>query len=323
MSGERGFLVSFMRVESVARRLENGGRAVNSQTPTSCGTLAAEKISANVSDVQLEDHLGDIIRKARKMSDVSAATAARIAGLAGNELATLEDSGQCEAKINFAALAAIIGLDAKKLEGIANGWLPIPRDMEQWSKLRVFTTAGEGLTVNCFLIWDETTRDAAIFDTGIHGRKTLDCLAENQLQLRHIFITHSHWDHIEALPQFRAAFPAAEIHSAIQAAPKKQRLQPDEKFTLGRLQISYRDTPGHAEDGVTYLIGGWPGTSPTIAIVGDTILAGSMCNGNGQWALAKEKISEHILTLPANTLLCPGHGPVTTVAEELAHNPFF
>jgi glyoxylase-like metal-dependent hydrolase (beta-lactamase superfamily II) len=195
--------------------------------------------------------------------------------------------------------------------------------LNQWSELRVFNTAGEGETVNSFLIWDETTRDAAIFDTGIDAQPMLDCIAENQLTLRHIFITHSHWDHIEALPKFRAAFPAAEIHSAIQAAPKSQRLQPEEKFALGSLQISYRETPGHAEDGVTYLIEGWPNTATTVAIVGDTILAGSMCNGNGQWALAKEKISEHILSLPANTLLCPGHGPVTTVAEELAHNPFF
>lgn len=273
--------------------------------------------------MQLEDHLGDIIRKARTMSSVSAASAARIAGLTDSELAALEDSGQCAKEINFPALATIVGLDAKKLEVIASGWLPEPRDLNQWSELRVFTTAGDGLTVNCFLIWDEATRAAALFDTGIDAQPVLDCIAENKLELRHIFITHSHWDHIEALPKIRATFPSAQIHSAIKGAPKIQQLQPDAKFALGSLQISHRETPGHADDGVTYLISGWPETATTVAIVGDTILAGSMCNGNGQWALAKEKIMAEILTLPASTLLCPGHGPVTTVAEEQAHNPFF
>ena len=53
------------------------------------------------------------------------------------------------------------------------------------------------------------------------------------------------------------------------------------------------------------------------------LFAGSMGNGNGAWDLARQTVREQILTLPAETLLCPGHGPLTTVAEEKAHNPFF
>ena len=273
--------------------------------------------------MQLEDHLGDILRKARKMSGVAAAAAATATGISENELAALEDSGQCAQKINFSALAALIGLDAKKFQGIANGWLPAADDLHRWQNLRVFTTADDDMTVNCFLIWDIAARAAALFDTGMDAKSALACLAENKLELRHIFITHSHWDHVAALPQFRAAFPAAQIHSAIQAAPKGQQLQPGESFLLGNLQITHRPTPGHADDGVTYFIAGWPENPPRVAIVGDTILAGSMCNGNGQWELALKKIREEILTLPGETLLCPGHGPVTTVVQEMKHNPFF
>ncbi len=304
---------------ATCRRTPNKDAAANASSPA----LAAEKKFANVSGVQLEDHLGDIIRKARKMSSVSATAAAHAADISENELATLEDSGQCAKKINFTALATIVGLDAKKLEGIANGWLPTAPDLNQWQNLRVFTTAGDGLTVNCYLIWDEATHEAALFDTGLDAQPVLDCIAENKLALRHIFITHSHWDHIEALPKFRAAFPSAQIHSAIKGAPKSQQLQASENYSLGSLRITHVATPGHAEDGVTYFIDGWPGNLPRVAIVGDTILAGSMCNGNGQWALAKEKILEEILPLSANTLLCAGHGPVTTVAQEKAHNSFF
>jgi glyoxylase-like metal-dependent hydrolase (beta-lactamase superfamily II) len=312
-----------MRVESVVRRLEKDRHAVNSRAENRRLALAAGIFFGMVSSVQLEDHLGDIIRKARNMSNVSAASGARIAGLTESGLAALEDSGQCPKNINLTALATIIGLDVKKLEGIANGWLPAATDLNQWQNLRAFTTAGEGMTVNCYLIWDEATRKAALFDTGMDAQPVLNCIAENKLSLRHIFITHSHWDHIEALPKFRAAFPSAQIHSAIKGAPKSQQLQSGENFSLGSLQITHRETPGHAEDGVTYFIDDWPGNPPRVAIVGDTILAGSMCNGNGQWALAKEKIIEEILTQPAATLLCAGHGPVTTVAQEKTHNPFF
>jgi len=60
-----------------------------------------------------------------------------------------------------------------------------------------------------------------------------------------------------------------------------------------------------------------------VAIAGDAIFAGSMGNGNGQWDLAKQKVREQILSLPEDTLICAGHGPVTTVGEEKKHNPFF
>jgi glyoxylase-like metal-dependent hydrolase (beta-lactamase superfamily II) len=273
--------------------------------------------------MNLEDHLGDIIRKARAMSGVSAASAAIAAGLSEAELSALEESGKAAKKINFHELAPLIGLDAAKLEGIANGWLPTPKDLGVWRELRVFTTAGDGLTVNCYLVWDEVTRDAALFDTGLDAKPVLNCISAEQLQLRHIFITHSHWDHVEALPQFREAFPKVRIHTSSKNAPVDQRNKSSEIVHLGGLRVTHRETPGHAEDGITYLVGNWSEDAPHVAIVGDAIFAGSMGNGNGAWDLARQKVREQILTLPADALICPGHGPLTTVAEEKAHNPFF
>jgi hydroxyacylglutathione hydrolase len=57
--------------------------------------------------------------------------------------------------------------------------------------------------------------------------------------------------------------------------------------------------------------------------VGDAIFAGSMGGAPEHGALAKQKVRDQSLSLPADTLLCPGHGPLTTVAEEKASNPFF
>jgi hydroxyacylglutathione hydrolase len=273
--------------------------------------------------VNLEDHLGDIIRKARTMSSVSTSAAASAAGISEAELASLEDSGRTAAKINLARLAPLIGLHPAKLEAIANAWLPSQNDLSRWREIRVFSSSGEGLSVNCYLVWDEVTREAALFDTGLDANPILGCIAENQLQLRHVFITHSHWDHVEALPKIREAWPKARLHSGSKNAPVDQRNKRSEIVHLGGLRVTHRETPGHAEDGVTYIVGNWQEDAPHVAIVGDTIFAGSMGNGNGRWDLAKQKIRELILSLPADTLLCPGHGPLTTVAEEREHNPFF
>jgi len=273
--------------------------------------------------MNLEDHLGDIICKARAMNNVSASAAASAAGISESELSALEESGRAATKINFDALGKILGLNPQKLEVVANGWKPSEKDLSQWRELRVFTTSGEGLSVNCYLVWDEVQRDAALFDTGLDAKPILDCIAENQLQLRHVFITHSHWDHVEVLGKIREAFPKAKIHSGSKSAPVDQRNKTAEIIHLGGLRVTHRETPGHAEDGVTYLVGNWQEDAPHVAIVGDTIFAGSMGKGNQSWDLARQKVREQILSLPAETLLCSGHGPLTTVAEEKANNPFF
>lgn len=274
--------------------------------------------------MNLEDHLGDIIRKARAMSNVSAAAASSAAGISESQLSALEETGHAAGlKINFAALGKTIGLNPQKLEGIAKGWLPSPKDLTVWRELRVFTTAGDGLTVNSYLVWDEVNRDAALFDTGLDAAPILKCIEENHLTLRHVFITHSHWDHVEALPKIREAWPKVKLHSGSKNAPVDQRNKSSEIIHLGGLRVTHRETPGHAEDGVTYLVGNWQDDAPHVAIVGDTIFAGSMGRGNDSWDIARQKVREQILSLPPETLLCPGHGPMATVAEEREHNPFF
>jgi hydroxyacylglutathione hydrolase len=273
--------------------------------------------------MNLEDHLGDIIRKGRAAAKVSAEAAAGAAGLTATELAALEESGNVTKKPNFAALGALISLNPGKLEAIANGWVPSEKDLSLWLELRMITTTNNGITVNCYLVWDEVSREATLFDTGWNAEPILALIAENQLQLKHIFLTHTHEDHIAALGAIREKFPKVRLHSGSKHAPPEQRIRGNDFVHLGSLRITNRDTPGHAEEGVTYVVGNWPEDAPHVAIVGDAIFAGSMGTGNQSWDLAKQKIREQIFSLPADTLLCPGHGPVTTVAEEKAHNPFF
>jgi glyoxylase-like metal-dependent hydrolase (beta-lactamase superfamily II) len=273
--------------------------------------------------MNLEDHAGDIVRKARAMSGVSAEVAARAAGVAEAELAAFEETGQAPAKMDFSALAQTVGLHPGKLEGIAKGWLPAARDLGLWRELRVVATVREGMAVNCCLVWDEVSREAALFDTGWDAEPLFQIIKKDELQPRHLFITHGHADHVAALAAVRQRFPKIRIHSGSRSAPVDQRIQGNAFIHLGSLRVTNRDTPGHAEDGTTYVIGNWPEDAPHVAIVGDALFAGSIGRGNQSWDLARLKVREQILSLPPDTLVCPGHGPVTTVAEEKAHNPFF
>ncbi|MGA2865588.1 MAG: MBL fold metallo-hydrolase [Verrucomicrobiota bacterium] len=273
--------------------------------------------------MNLEDHVGDIIRKARAMSRVSAEAAARAAGLTAAELAGLEETGQPVRRPNFKALAGLLGLHPAKLEAVADGWTPCAKDLGLWRELRCVTTTAGGMAVNCYLVWDEVSREAALFDTGWEGQPIFDLLAENQLQLRHLFITHSHEDHLAAVGPVCERCPKVRLHTSSPHAPVGQRNRPNDFIHLGSLRITHRDTPGHTEDGATYIVGNWPEDAPHAAFVGDALFAGSLGRGNQSWDLARQKIREQILTLPPETLLCPGHGPLTTVAEEKKRNPFF
>ncbi|HWF18223.1 MAG TPA: MBL fold metallo-hydrolase [Verrucomicrobiae bacterium] len=273
--------------------------------------------------MNLEDHLGDIIRKGRKAANVEPDAAAKAAGLSIVELSALEESGKVIGNPNFAALATLLALHPTKLANIAKGWLPSEKDLSQWRELRVFQTEQNGIVVNSYLVWDEVSREAAVFDTGWNAQSAIAAIEENQLQLRHIFLTHTHEDHIAGMAGLREKFPKAHIHTNSKSAPPQQRNRANDFIHLGSLRITNRETPGHAEDGVTYIIGTWPEDAPHVAIVGDSIFAGSIGTGFQSWDLAKQKVREQIFSLPPDTLICSGHGPLTTVGEEKANNPFF
>ena len=226
--------------------------------------------------MNLEDHAGDVIRKTRMMAKLEPIAAANAAGLSETEYAALEDSGRSAKKPDFAPLAELLGLNGKKLAGIASGWLPAKVDLGAWRELRWLSTEGNGMMVHAYLVWDEVTREAALFDTGWDAAPAFKLIEENQLQFKHLFITHTHADHIAGLETVRAKFPKAHLHTDAKSAPPQHKNRRNDCLQLGSLRITNRDTPGHAEDGVTYIVGNWSDDAPAVAIVGDAIFAGSM-----------------------------------------------
>ena len=203
------------------------------------------------------------------MSNVSTAAAATAAGISETELVRARRNRQTGQTINFAALARLVGLNPAKLEGIANGWLPAEKDLSLWRELRVFTTAGDGMTVNCYLVWDEVhARRGAVrhrprreTDSGWHRRRTSFSSGTFSSRTR---------TGITSRRCRKSARPGRK--RGCTAVPKTRRwtsaTRPSEIVHLGGLRVTHRETPGHAEDGVTYIVGNWQEDAPHVAIRG-------------------------------------------------------
>jgi glyoxylase-like metal-dependent hydrolase (beta-lactamase superfamily II) len=273
--------------------------------------------------VTLEDHAGDIVAKARTAVGVSVEEAAALAGLEVPAYCRFEQTGQGSPSPRFDRLAARLGLHAKRLAAIAGGWLPRPHQANRWHELRQITTR-EGMAVNSYLVWDAATGEAALFDTGWEAQPAVDLMGENGLELKHLFITHGHHDHVAALAPIQRRFPRAKVHTGPPLVPADPQSPAGDVVGIGGLRVMARPTPGHSEDGTSYLIQGWVGNAPPVVVVGDALFAGSMGRTvEAAFETAKQAVRKQILSLPAATLICPGHGPMTTVGEEKAHNPFF
>ncbi len=271
----------------------------------------------------LEDHVGDVLRKARLGRGVALERAAAASRMRPEQLAEFEERGEPSDGIDFDAVGDLLNLDGEKLRRIAGGWLPAAHELSRWQCLRKIENDPGGMAVNCFLLWDRFSQESALFDTAWVVGPIADLLNQFQLALKHIFITHSHHDHVAALGELRKQAPDAAVHSNSSHAPQSQRLREGECFSVGELNIAWRETPGHAVDGVTYVVDGFPGEAPPVAVVGDAIFAGSIGGALNRFELARQRVREEILTLPESALICPGHGPVTTVGEQQDCNPFF
>jgi hydroxyacylglutathione hydrolase len=176
------------------------------------------------------------------------------------------------------------------------------------------------MAVNAYLVWDKASGAAAAFDTGADSREMLRLATKEKLSIKMILLTHAHSDHVADLPRLREETGASVYVSEREPVPGAEPIEEGKHFHLGKLDIDTRLTWGHSQGGMTYVV---TGLSRPVAIVGDSLFAGSMGGGNVSYEDAVGNNLKKILTLPDETIICPGHGPMTTVGEEKIHNPFF
>jgi hydroxyacylglutathione hydrolase len=176
------------------------------------------------------------------------------------------------------------------------------------------------MAVNAYLVWDPASRAAAVFDTGADCTEIVRFANQEKLSVKLILLTHAHSDHVADLPRLREETGGQVFAPARESVPGAETIDEGKRFRLGKLEIDTRLTWGHSRGGMTYVV---TGLGRPIAIVGDSLFAGSMGGGNVSYDDALRNNLEKILTLPDETIICPGHGPMTTVGEEKIHNPFF
>ena len=186
--------------------------------------------------------------------------------------------------------------------------------------LRQFVTPFEDFTVNSFLVWDPDSMEAAMFDTGTNVDDAYSLVQALGLNVTQLFLTHTHEDHIQAISKVKRWGKVTAHTLDKEPAPKAEQFAMGDEFRIGGLKVSTRLTWGHSPAGVTYVV---EGLDRPVAIVGDAIFAQSMGGGVVSYQAAIETNRKEILTLEDETILCPGHGPMTSVVEEKKHNPFF
>ena len=267
--------------------------------------------------IPLEDNVSDILGKAQRGLRISDNQLAERSGVSAEKIRKLRDGDFDDDAVE--CVAPVLNLDAAALRKLAAGkWNPeAVREIEGLAR---FNTTYHDMTVNAYLVWDPATREAVAFDTGADCGDMLQCIEEKRLRVKLILLTHAHPDHVADLRRLRKRTGAPVYISEREAEEEATAIAEGKRFQAGSLEIEARLTSGHSPGGMTYVV---TGLSRPVAIVGDSLFAGSMGGGNISYADALRNNREKILKLPDETIICPGHGPLTIVGKEKRDNPFF
>jgi glyoxylase-like metal-dependent hydrolase (beta-lactamase superfamily II) len=196
------------------------------------------------------------------------------------------------------------------------------------------------LQCNCSVVGDETSREAMVIDPGDDVDDVLAIIRRHNLTVRQIVITHAHIDHVGGAMKLRRATGAPillnendyvllkmlDVQAAWlgMAAPEKVEIDQSPahsaQLSTGSLTASVLHTPGHTQGSICLY---FPAEKKLIA--GDTLFAGSIGRTDlpgGSFEKIIHSLHEHLLPLPDDTVVVPGHGPMTTIGEERESNPF-
>lgn len=271
-----------------------------------------------------EDEFYDVLKKARFGLGWTLEAAAAKARLAPALLKSME-AGTVPASMDPVRQAAsALELDPLKLVALV-----APQPPRQPGVAIPFTRMilGTGFTMNGYLLACPGTRAGFIVDPGFDAPAIEAAVTALHMDPAAILVTHGHHDHVGALAEIRARYPVPVFALAGERtllgahAAGMALVRPGHEVTAGTLTGVFRHVPGHT-DGMGIIV--FPGHG--IACVGDALFARSLGRASAPGAPYRtllQRVHEEILSLPAPTVLAPGHGPLTTVGDELRLNPFF
>jgi hydroxyacylglutathione hydrolase len=267
--------------------------------------------------LSLEDFHEDILGKAMRGLGIGKNEMAHRLGVEKSGIEAILNGEVNEKLIN--AMAYELKLDGCKLiRSAKKEWCPAPLELVG---LKQISSAYGEMIVNAYVLWDEVSRNAWIFDTGTDVQPILAFIEEEKLKVDAIFLTHTHRDHIACLDDLcvKTGNPKVYVHQ-LELLNGCEPIEEGFNYSIDSLSLVTKHTHGHSVGGLTYVI---DGLKKPIAVVGDAIFAGSIGGGMVSYKDALRTNREKIMSLADYTILCPGHGPMTTVGEEKQNNPFF
>src|ERR1043166_5402018 len=272
---------------------------------------------------RLENPFGIVINKAREGCQLSKTELGQRVGLTEQRVTEIEQSRFKPDDATLRRIAAAVNLHPDRLVAIAQDrYMPSPVDLGRWGCIAQITQPCEGVPTHSFLIWDTQTRDAALFDTAgsapIHR-----AIQERRLRLTMLCLTHTHEDHVVDWEQIVQRYQPTILASPAEPLPGAKFVREGDLLRCRSLTLRVLETDGHSPGSLTFVVSGFAGRIPDVAVVGDAIFAGSIGGPKISFERVFSKVRDKILTLPGDRWSLPGPGPLMTVGEEKQNNPFF
>lgn len=194
---------------------------------------------------------------------------------------------------------------------------------------------------NTYIVRNSGSSDCLVVDPGLEPGKILDFLKSHQLTPIAILNTHGHSDHIAGNAVLKKTYPdapliigrgdaekltdpqknlSAAFGVALISPPADQLVDEGDVLDLAGIKLEVRDAPGHSVGHVVFVV-----HDAKVVLGGDVLFAGSIGRTDffdGDFGALRDAIHDKLFTLPGDFVVYPGHGPETTIAAEIADNPF-
>ncbi len=207
------------------------------------------------------------------------------------------------------------------------------------SDLRIKTCVLGAVSTNCYILYNNASKEAVIVDPGDNAPYIMNMCRELGVTPAAIALTHGHFDHILAAPELCRSFHIPVYASAGEDAMladtslnlsgtcdseptsfhADELLRDGQEFTLLGLTWNVIATPGHTSGSVCYYI-----PQEGMLLAGDTLFADSYGRTDlptGSSAQLVASILDKLFALPDDTMVYPGHGESTTIGHEKQYNP--